>query len=64
MRCQLLKPWSSFALFPDNLSYPYDPCSSDYATVYLNRPDVIAAIHANPVSRSDSRQKSFLLLTD
>lgn len=26
----------------------YDPCADDYATTYLNRDDVKAAIHANP----------------
>jgi len=27
--------------------YPYDPCTEDYAVNYLNRADVVKAIHAN-----------------
>lgn len=29
-------------------SYPYDPCRESYATVFMNRPEVVKAIHANP----------------
>ncbi|KAJ9691541.1 hypothetical protein PVL29_013654 [Vitis rotundifolia] len=38
-----------FSKFPAWRKRPtgYDPCASDYTEVYLNRPDVQAALHAN-----------------
>ena len=46
-------PLSSRDLLAEVLGLPgdpegYDPCVDDYATAYLNRADVKAAIHANP----------------
>ena len=42
---------SSYPYFPSN----YQPCTSDWATTYLSRKDVQAAVHAQPGERTRTR---------